>query len=233
MPGASQAALPQPREETATGGCPGVQNTIPSQPQKPTHPHQARWKEAPNPTLKASPKGKGHHYCFLTGLHVETTRGWGQLGEILLHGCYPGRFRQKWSGVWTGNQVAEKLSQITNIMCSPFQNHHPRLKPPSLRVTGKAQSSPPQGSARQPGMDGCPPICPRVSPPGPSLSSLQSSEALRGLTLVGKAQARGKRIFSRNLWVSDFLRPGSPSALRRDNENKAGDPAPIVLRLGR
>ena len=30
-----------------------------------------------------------------------------------------------------------------------------------------------------------------------------------------------------------FSGPGAPSALRRDNENKAGDPAPIVLRLGR
>lgn len=163
------------------------------------------------------------------GDHPGLGAAWGNSPAWVL----PWEIQTESSGVWTGNQAAEKLSQITNIMCSPFQNHRPRFKPPSLLVTGKAQSSPPQGSARQPGMDGCPPICPWVSPPGPSLSSLQSSEALRGLTLVGKAQARGKRIFSRNLWVSDFLRPGSPSALRRDNENKAGDPAPIVLRLGR
>lgn len=30
-----------------------------------------------------------------------------------------------------------------------------------------------------------------------------------------------------------FSGPGALLALRRDNENKAGDPAPIVLRLGR
>ena len=232
MPGASQAALPQPREETATRGCPGVQNTIPPQPQKPTHPHQARWKEAPHPTRNAPPKGRDHQYCFLTRLQVETTRAWGQLGEILLPGCSPGRFRQKWSGMWTGNQVAEKLSQITNIMCSPFQNHRPRPKPSCLLVTGRPSPAHPRGQHSSQGWMAVLPSALGFPLQGHLSAACRAQRHCEVSRSWGKPRPEVSA-FSAETWVSDFLRPGSPCALRRDNENKAGDPAPIVLRLGR
>lgn len=70
------------------------------QPQKPTHPHQARWKVVSHPPPQRTLEGS-LQYCFLTWLHVEITQG--EPGEILMPGSYPQRFRQKWPGVWTGN----------------------------------------------------------------------------------------------------------------------------------
>lgn len=70
------------------------------QPQKHTHPHQARWKVVSHPHRQHTRQGSLHH-CFLTwAAHADHL---GQLEEIIMPGSYPQGFRQKWPGVWTEN----------------------------------------------------------------------------------------------------------------------------------
>lgn len=102
------------------------------QPQKPTHPHQVRWKVVSHPPPQRTLEGS-LQYCFLTWLHVEITQG--EPGEILMPAAI--QTEMAWGVDWELGCLKAAPGD-SNIMYSRFQNHCPRPKLPSLLVRGKA-----------------------------------------------------------------------------------------------
>lgn len=181
MPGASQAALPQPREETAAGGCPGVQNLIlPNE----THILAGKVERGTGPS-RHLPR-EGSPVLLLNRAACGDHPGLGAAWEIVLHvGATLGDSDRNALGCGHRNQAAEKLSQITNIMCSHFKTTVLDSTTLSPSCPGKAQSSPPRGQHGSQGWMAVLPICPWVSPLGP-LSAACRAQRHCGSALVGK-----------------------------------------------
>lgn len=111
-----------------------------------------------------------------------------------------------------------------NTGTAPLYTRCPRPKPSPLSLGGGPSPACPWTCMQT--TDAWPPSRPPLGFPSGAISQqpLPSPQALAGLTLPGT---------SRNPRLPTFSGPGALSSHRRDNENKGGDPAPIVLTPGR